>query len=313
MNRDVTTLAAYQGEGWLARDPAHLEMTAPCEWGPLARAALFPPDPTWRVPRAGWNAVQYAGPVNFGALRAELSELAVLLGAAGVEVDLLDDATTDHPAYNRVFMRDGLLATPWGLVLGRFASRVRGVEEDALRRYVAQAGLRVLATVPIGTFEAADALWMSRTDLLLGIGNRTCTDAARFVEGMMGALGVRVHRVMLPRTVQHLLGLIQLVGSDLVLVRSQIAPEAVTRLLSEHGFRIVALPENEEIRARQAMNVVVLGDRSIVMPEGCPETEEMFVANGMSVRTTPCVQLAAAAGGLACATGVIRRLPVAAS
>ena len=79
---------------------------------------------------------------------------------------------------------------------------------------------------------------------------------------------MRTAEVRLPRQVQHLLGLVQIVDRDLVVLRHQIAGADTIELLRGLGFTIVAVDESNEVQHGQAMNVVVLAPRTVLMPAG---------------------------------------------
>jgi N-dimethylarginine dimethylaminohydrolase len=91
-------------------------------------------------------------------------------------------------------------------------------------------------------------------------------------------------------------------------VRHGIADAAVTRFLRECGYTVVDIPENGEVRERQAMNIVTVAPRTVVMTAGCPATRELYRQAGLTVAAEREIsQLMHGAGGLACATGVVAR------
>jgi N-dimethylarginine dimethylaminohydrolase len=316
---DLARKAAYHGPGWsprtgsLAADVRAAAGWRACgaraEWDPLRTAQIALPDPDWPVP-SSWDAVQYAAPADFAALRAELAAYAATLAGLGVEVLVHDLAEVrDRPLYNGVFVRDQYLMTPEGAVVARMGSTVRAGEERFAAAELARAGVPLLATVR-GTacFEGADALWITGDTLLVGVGNRTDEAGARQVARLATDLGCTTRTVRLPRTVQHLLGLLRPVAPGFAVLRAELAPAGLPGLLAQCGVRTLDLPESAEIVAGQALNFVVVREREVVMADGCPEVRARLEAAGLEVvATVPCRQLRNAAGGPACATGIVHR------
>ena len=60
-----------------------------------------------------------------------------------------------------------------------------------------------------------------------------------------------------------------------------------------------------------AINLVTLGPRRVLMPTGCPKTQELLEEAGVSCRTVAIDELAKGAGGIGCLTGVLHREGVA--
>jgi N-dimethylarginine dimethylaminohydrolase len=149
-------------------------------------------------------------------------------------------------------------------------------------------------------------LW-ARPDLaLVGTGNRT--NAAGLAQVSACLPGVDLVEVPLPRSVQHLLGLVQIVDRDLVVIRTELTDAGTKQRLREAGLALVELPESEEIRHRQAMNFVVVAPRRVVMVAGAPHVETALSREGIEVAARVRVhELLKAAGGIGCATGIVWR------
>jgi N-dimethylarginine dimethylaminohydrolase len=161
-----------------------------------------------------------------------------------------------------------------------------------------------------GTFEGADALWLDRRTVVCGVGNRTNAEGFRQLREVLAAQGVAAVAAPMPKGVQHLLGLLQIVDAKLALLRHEKAPKALARLLKRRRFRVVPIPESAEVVAGQGMNVVTVSPRRIVMPADCPRLGEIYRSAGLHVAGTADVrQLRLAAGGLACAVGILSRAP----
>lgn len=319
-------LPAYHGPGWQPRTRTLTEEVrmgtlwapggADSEWGRLAHAALCFPDPGWPCP-GNWQLVQYRSAVDFGILRNELAAYRDVLEGLGVTVTTLPAPSLEtgqgpaRPLYNGCFMRDQFLAVPGGAVVGRMASEPRAGEERHVALGLAKVGVPILRTISgSGTFECSDALWLRPDLLVIGTGNRTDASGAHQVTQAMTEWGVRVLTVDMPRRVQHLLGLLQIVAPGSAVLRVSCAPTALTQILDECGIRVLELPESTEVTYGQAMNFVTIGEREVIMIAGCPVVRGMLEEFGVRVRAVvKGDELVKAAGGLACATGVVQRAP----
>src|SRR4029453_3070076 len=100
------------------------------------------------------------------------------------------------PPYNGVFVRDQYFMTPEGAVVARMASQPRAGEERSTTLALANYGVPILRTVGAAAcFEGSDALWLRPDSVVIGVGNRTCTDGAAQVSESLRRLGVRVRTV----------------------------------------------------------------------------------------------------------------------
>jgi N-dimethylarginine dimethylaminohydrolase len=320
---DPDAPAAYQGRGWRPRRRAHeAEVRAgllwrpagvSSEWGPLEEVMLHVP-PARTPPPRDVNAVQHLAPVDFAALAEEIEALAACYHRLGIEVDRVAarpplPGRSRAPLYNLVFVRDLFVMTPEGAVVARMASEARAGEERHVAAALASIDVPIVrSVVGSGTFEGADALWLRDDLLVVGVGQRTNAAGFEQVRECVRAQGRRCVSVPVPAGVQHLMGAVQAVDRDLALVRGVLLPGELRELLTGLGFTLVELPEGEEVRRRQAMNVVTVGPRRVLMAAGCPESAAALREAGVTVvEELRIAELAKAAGGLGCATGVVRR------
>jgi N-dimethylarginine dimethylaminohydrolase len=242
-------------------------------------------------------------------LGSELSLLAKALSKNGVEVCWLEADWFPSPRPNLMFVRDQFMMTPWGALLGRMASPVRAGEEKWAQLALARAGVPVLWTVRgRGTFEGADGLWLSPSTVAVGVGNRTNAAGFEQVRHVLREFGVTVVPVPLPRSVQHLLGLLQIVSPEKVLLRTEHASSGLRRLLSRHELEIIPVPESEEVVSRQGMNVLTVAPNRVIMASGCPRLHALYERNGIKILAEAEIsQLVNAAGGIACASAPLFR------
>jgi N-dimethylarginine dimethylaminohydrolase len=211
--------------------------------------------------------------------------------------------------HNLLYVRDLFFATPKGAVVSKMKGAVRAGEEKHAARALGQLGVPILKSISgRGTFEGADALWLNPKTVLCGVGNRTNAAGFRQLRGVLKKQGVKTVAVAVPRGVQHLLGMLQLVDRDLAFVRTEVAPENLKTLLARGGVRVVPVPETEETTRRQGMNLVTVAPRKVVMAKHCPVLKRLYEKAGVTVAAELEIgQFIRGAGGLACAVGILAR------
>ena len=282
------------------------------EYRKLTGVLLYKPGP--EIDRHGSpQEVLHLGAITHAALSDEFDRLEKTYEDNGVAALMIDPAPVDEDRrylFNLMYCRDLFFMTPDGTILSRMAHPVRRGEVQYAERRLRKQGVPIRYAVSgEGTFEGADALWIDERLVAVGVGNRTNRDGFEQVRAELGRSGVQCVAFPSEQAVtQHLLGAVQIVDRDLAFVRRQIVDGEVARFFSGRGFRIVDIPESDEVRLRQAMNIVVAAPRVIVMAAGCPETKKLFLRAGVTVAAeVPIDQLTRGGGGIACATGIISR------
>ena len=314
--------SAYQGKGWKPRIKGMAAELAEGRgiWAPwrvdseykrLEAVLLYCPGRELRSVRDP-NAVQHLARVDPAAIKQEFAAIAAAFRGLGVEVHYLPrafDAGRWPEKHNLMYVRDLFFNTREGAVVSRMAGAVRAGEEKHVSRALSELGVPINRTISgRGLFEGADALWLDPKTVLCGVGNRTNAEGFAQLREVLKAQGISAVSTALPRAVQHLLGLLQIVDASRALVRVEIAPKGLVRLLEKRGFAVVPVPETEETAGRQGMNIVTVAPRTIVMPKGCPELRRLYEAAGVTVAAEVEIgQLLRGAGGLACAAGILSR------
>lgn len=310
--------SAYQGTGWLPRrGPMAADLAglaAPrvnSEYGSLKAVALYCPgrellqikDP---------NAVQQLAPVSPGIIRREYAALAAAFRKEGVTVHMLTPGFQRPgrgPAVNLMYVRDLFFNTLEGAVVARMASTVRAGEEALIAPELLRLGITINKSISgAGLFEGADALWLNKKTVICGVGVRTNDQGFLQLSQALALQGVKTVKVLLPPGVQHLLGLLQIVDRNLALLRTEKASASIKNILRKNNITIIPVPETDEVRLRQGMNIVTVAPRRIIMPSACPGLKKLYLKAGLSVAAEPCIsQLINGAGGIACATGILSR------
>jgi arginine deiminase len=305
--------AAYGGEGWSARTASHRaevgRIWRACgvsnEWAHLGCVLLHRPGEEIE----GLNdpdAALMLGRLDAARARSQHDAVAHAYRDAGVEVHLVEPH--EKPPPNTVFVADLVFMTPEGAILGRPASTVRAGEERFVARRLADLGIPMLRSIRgKGTFEGADAMWLDEKTVLVARGLRTNREGIRQVAAALGELGVKVLETELPPGTMHLMGQLRFVDRNLAVVWSRKITRRTRDLLSSRGIRLLVQPDQDEAAQKMAMNFVTLGPGRVLMPSGCPATQAFLESRGVECRCVAVDELARAAGGIACMTGVLSR------
>ncbi|MBN1658134.1 MAG: amidinotransferase [Anaerolineae bacterium] len=311
---DLINAAAYGGPGWSPRTASLRDeigvLWASCgidsEWAPLKAVLLHRPGP--ELAAADPDAAQQLDAIDAALAAAQHDTLAAAYRAEGVTVHYVSPPGTPPP--NLIFVADLLFMTPEGAIVGRPASTVRAGEERWIARRLADLGIPILRTVRgHGVFEGADAAWLDARTVLLATGLRTNTEGAAQVAATLAEMGVSVVYAGLPFGAMHLMGTLRFAGPDLAIAWHGRVPYAAVEALRARGFRLLFMPDEEETSRRNTLNFVTLGPRRILMPAGSPATRAFFEAAGIACREVEIDELAKAAGGIGCMTGVLHRRP----
>ena len=305
--------AAYGGEGWSPRTAAMREEIGSIwhscgidsEWGALKAVLLHRPGPELAT-TAEPDQIQMLDVVDAARAGRQHDEIARAFREHGVTVHYVDPDTVPPP--NLMFVADLVFLTPAGAILGRPASTVRAGEERLIARRLADLGIPILRSISgTGTFEGADAAWLDERTVLLATGLRTNAEGAAQVESALREQGVEVIRVGLPYGAMHLMGELRFADRDLAIARPGRVPYAAVEALRAHGYRVLFTPDEGEVAGGMALNFVTLGPRKILMAAGNPVTQHFYESAGITCVPVEIDELARAAGGIGCLSGILER------
>jgi N-dimethylarginine dimethylaminohydrolase len=314
MSTPATLPAAYGGPGWSPRTASTREelgsLWARCgsawEWTRLEAVLLHRPGAELGTTDPGPSLL--LDRIDAVTAGREHDAIAAAYLDAGIDVAYVDPPATAAAQPNLIFVADLLFMTPHGAILARPASTVRAGEERWVARRLADLGVPIARSVGgTGVFEGADALWLDTTTVLLAHGLRTNADGAAQVAAMLKEMDVDVVVTDLPRGTMHLMGQLRIVDRDLAVARTDRLDDAALGALRAHGFTVEPFPDDAEMDAGFAHNIVTLGPREVLMPAGRPITQAFYESLGVRCRTIVVDELIRAAGGIGCLTGVLRR------
>ena len=319
----VANLSAYQGKGWRARissldseikkrNGTWSSMRVDSEYKTLKAVLLYCPGREMADIKHP-NTVQHIARIRPDKIAAEFRRITAIYRAFKIAVHYIQPNHLQFgnklDKYNIMYARDLFLNTREGAIVARMGSTVRAGEEKFAALALAQLAVPINKTIgSTGLLEGADILWLDSSTVICGLGDRTNRDGFLQVRAVLKLQGVETLAVRLPAGIQHLLGILQIVDKRLALVRTEIASKRLLNLLREKKFSIIEIPETEEVRVRQGMNVVTIKPRTIIMPANCPGLKRLYSASGVTIAAEIEIdQLLNGAGGLACATGILAR------
>ncbi|MBN1583062.1 MAG: amidinotransferase [Anaerolineae bacterium] len=310
---DLFAAAAYGGPGWSPRSTSLRQeigrLWGKCgvdsEWEPLKAVLLHRPGPELAA-AASPDRVQMLGVLDLEQVQREHDALAQAYRDAGVSVRYV--IPDQIPPANLMFVADLMWMTPEGSVVSRPASTVRAGEERFVARTLGELGIPILRTVRgTGTFEGADAAWIAPDTVLLATGLRTNDEGARQVADLLHEMGIEVIGVGLPYGAMHLMGQLRFVDRNLAIAWPGRVPYAAVEALRALGFAVHFVPDEQEAKHGMALNFVTLGPRRILMAAGNPVTQAFYQKLGIACQTVEVGELARAAGGIGCLTGILER------
>ncbi len=281
------------------------------EFAPLERVFLSYPSREFRY-RCDPKHEYHDRVCEASLIASEIKQLAEFYRGLGIDVVEVPPElfyAADDRAKNFFFCRDQMVRTPLGLIVGSMGIWPRAKEPPVLARYLQSRGAPTLKVFGADeTIEGADVLW-ARPDLaIVGYGKRTNQPAVRRLAKLVNRSGghLKAFEVSYPET-QHLLGALQFIGPATAFVRTKLLPRALHMFLTSQGFHLVDVPEWDEVAKEQAMNMVVLGPREVLIPSSSVRLNGLLLCNGVTVHQLPLSETIGAGGGFACLTGILQR------
>ncbi|MEW9937179.1 dimethylarginine dimethylaminohydrolase family protein [Clostridium butyricum] len=255
--------------------------------------------------------VMYYKSISYDKLVEEVNLYTKLLNSLNIKVYRTDnflEFNKNDLYYNMMFSRDLSVITNKGIIISNMKHEVRKSEPEKMMLFFNKINIPILEVIKDeGNLEGADVLWVRGDTVLVGVGNRTNIEGLNQVCGIFESLNVRTIPVQVPKGIQHLLGVLNIISDNTVLMRTDIVSEELYGIIRNLDYNIISIKESEEVTNKQAMNIVTINSKEIIMPNDCPQTEEIYIENGIKVHKTLIRELRKGAGGLGCATLILER------
>lgn len=310
---DKSKASAYGGPGWSPRKDSMQDeigkLWSSCginsEWAPLKAVLLHRPGAEFEN-ITNPDEIQMLEIPHTEKMRMQHDQIAEIYRNAGVTITYVEPNLIPPP--NTIYVADLMLMTPEGVILARPASTVRAGEERYVARRLADMGIPIVLSIRgRGTFEGADALWITPDCLMVGTGQRTNNEGAMQIAQFMKQMDVEVIVVNLPYGAMHLMGAIRFVDDHTSICWSTKTPYAAMEALGDHGYEVLLAPDKDELVQGMALNYVSLAPRSILMAAGNPVTQSFYEDIGIQCHIVEINEIMKAAGGIGCLTGIIER------
>ena len=263
------------------------------------------------IPRR--NEIEYFDPKkamyksipNYEKLLEEVDQYRTLLMNLGIQVydDVYFHDTDYNPYPNQIFMRDLAVITPNAIILANPKYDIRKGEERNLLATMRKWGYfgRVIELSKNTTMEGADFFWISESEVLVSVGNRTSEDFVTTFKFFYPNLKVTVVEAASEGIPQHILGGAHIVDKDTIIQRKSI-------IKHDLGFKnTILLEETDEVVNGYAMNILTVGPMEIIMPSGNPETKAIYESHGIKVHESPAKEIGKMGGAFACMTLPMKR------
>jgi N-dimethylarginine dimethylaminohydrolase len=241
--------------------------------------------------------------------REQHDALAELYRSQGVKVQYVENMREDKP--NALFMRDNVLMTPQGAIVGRQAMACRRGEERYAAEALALLGVPIVRTISgTGIFETACCLWVDAGTVIIGTGNRANKEGAAQVEQALSSMGVEhfLH-LQIPYGYAHIDSIISFVDKKTAVFDPARLPWDVWTALKNRGFQLLEAPSPQETKDL-ALNFVTLARGSVVMAAGYPETNKFLEDHHIHVIEVEISELRKGWGSLHCMTAILKREPI---
>ncbi|MEM9778150.1 MAG: arginine deiminase family protein [Chloroflexota bacterium] len=304
--------AAYGGPGWRPREKT-LTNELGNIWGQCGQNSEYMPLKQVILHRPGAeilnddpNSAQMLDKLDLERAQAQHDAIAQAYRDNGITVHYAEPSGTPTP--NQMFMADVLFMTHEGVMMARPASEVRAGEERVAASKLAQLGVPIVRSIGgRGTFEGADAMYLTPDQLFVGRGLRTNDAGAAQITATMEQMGVSTVQVDMPVGSMHLMGMLRLVDKDLAIGYPVRLVHRAVEACQAAGYHMHFLPDVDEAVHGFGFNFVTLGPRKILMAANNPNTQAFYEGLGIECVTVPVDELGKAAGAIGCLTGVVER------
>ncbi|MEZ6063994.1 MAG: arginine deiminase family protein [Planctomycetaceae bacterium] len=223
-------------------------------------------------------------PLNFESLRRQHRNYCRLLNECGAEVRVLN-ASVD--CADATFVEDTAVVLDEIAVLASMGVESRNREPAAMESVLRE--FRSIARiVSPGQLEGGDVLRVGR-ELIVGLSSRTNRDGVNQLRSIVERFGYRVHPVRVRGSLHLKTACTALPDGALLVNRNWLDTSALA------GRECLDVPADEPWAAN-----VALVNATVVVAGGNPQTADLLVSRGLTVRTAEVSEFAKAEGGVTC-------------
>jgi len=253
-------------------------------------------------------AVLFADRMDPIKAREQHDAMAEIYRQNGVQVYYAEEMPQNEP--NGMFCRDLVAMTPEGAIVARPGTSVRRGEARYAAKALANLGVPIVRTITgTGTFECADLMWANRDLAFIGNSRRSNLEGGRQVKFELERMGVGdIVNIQVAWSEAHFDGMMAILDRDLAIVYSSQIVYPAVEALRRHGFRILEVTSEDEVRNGMALNFVALEPGRIVAPKGNnTSTLKLMQSAGVEVIQVDLSELMKGAGSIHCMTAFLKR------
>lgn len=241
--------------------------------------------------------------------REQHGSLAEYYRSHGVQVYYVERMGEDRA--NGLFMRDTVLMTPEGAIVGRQAMACRRGEERYASEALAALGVPIVRTISgTGIFETACCLWVDSETVIIGSGNRANSEGCRQMEEVLCSMGVEYFLyIQIPYGYAHIDSIVSFVDKKTAIFDPVHLPWDIWNALKKRGIKLLEAPSQEETH-NLALNCVALAPGSVVMASGNPKTKKILEKHDIQVIEQNVSEILKGWGSIHCMTAILKREPV---
>jgi N-dimethylarginine dimethylaminohydrolase len=240
---------------------------------------------------------------NYDIVLDEVDGYIKLLKSLGVEVHTSAN-TPDYLYYpNGIYMRDVAAMMHDAIIIGNPRYDVRKGEELNFIKYLRSIDYngKLIEMNDDITFEGADMLRKSPTEIIISAGNRTSIKVVDTLKALYPEITFTVVEARPEGIPQHVLGVHMIVDADTLILRTDLSQNRL-------GYtNVIELKETDEVKKKYATNVLVIGPKELIMPDDCPETQKIYESYGIKCHLSKMSEIRKMSGGFACGTLILNR------
>jgi N-dimethylarginine dimethylaminohydrolase len=241
--------------------------------------------------------------LDIPASRAQYQTIIECFEDAGATVHITP-ADADLPL--QIWARDGSFMTPWGMIVGQMAQWWRRGEYGPVIDFCAEQGIPIYDKVTAGAFEGGDFMMIKPGHLLLGYsGQRSQGEAANQIKRWFEGEGWDVCLYEFDPYFVHADCTIAMLTSNLAAVCREVVTADVQGWLGSLGIDLLDVPFG--YIGSLGINVVSLGNETVLMPQQSDFLAENCRAIGLTVYDPDVSAITQVGGGIHCMCQPLRR------
>lgn len=280
------------------------------EYQQLKDICLFKPKPRNMVIHKNNNLL--IENINVLRVHNEIENLAKIYSKHKINVKFLtpNNHFDIRKLINIIYMRDLFFTTPMGIIISNMSANLRRPETMFAESFFRKFNFPIIKIFDnADIFEGADALWINNKTVLIGVGKRTNLTGFMKIKAFLYKHGIKTEKCHVHTNLpQHLLGTLQIVDKNTAIIRRQIADPKIIKILHSYDYNCILIDENHEIIYNQAINLVTIAPRTVIIPDNCPNTEKLLLTNNINIADVVKIkEITKGGGGIACMTGILHR------